>query len=273
MKAALLLVLLAVPAVAAEPFAIVEAYFEDYDRAVIRKLTANAGSPIYISFKMTGFKRDPKENVRLTYTIDCFDPFKTALAVTEAGKIDEALSPQDQKWRPKVNWNLTIPPHAPAGEYEVVITARDAIGAAKAEHRMPFQVRGVAVTPDTPLGITRFEFADSEDGAAKDPAQFKPGSQLWARFHTVGLQPSPEKEVILEQDVTVSDSAGKVMYSKPRAFAEKAKEFYPLRFLNSVFNLELQPKLKAGEYTIRIDARDIVAKKETSYEAKFTVAP
>ncbi len=260
-------------ALAAENFAIVEAYFEDYDHAVIRKLNADAGSPVYVSFKIAGFKRDPKDNVRLSYTIDCHDPFKTPLAESETGKISEALSPQDEKWRPKVNWNLTLPPHAPAGDYEVVIKARDEIGGGQTEHRMPFRVRGVVVTPETPLGITRFEFADSEDGPAKESPRFKPGSQLWARFRTVGLQPSPDKEVIMEEDVTVTDAAGKVMYSKPRAFAEKAKEFYPLRFLNSVFNLELQPKLKAGEYTIRIDARDIVAKKETSYEAKFTVAP
>jgi hypothetical protein len=47
--------------------------------------------------------------------------------------------------------------------------------------------------------------------------------------------------------------------------------FYPPRFLPASFNLDLDPKVKPGEYVIRLEVRDLLGKEEARHEAKFTV--
>lgn len=249
-----------------------EARFEDYDRAVIRNLKLNSGETMYMSFRIDSFKPQAKTNVvRLSYSLDCFDPQGKPVVETHTGKIEQALSPQDEKWRPKVNWSVDVPDHAPGGAYKVAILVRDEIAGSEARHEMPFTVQGEAVSESAELGIAAFEFADAEEGSPKDPPVFAPGKPLWARFRLVGFRPSPENKISIEQDLTVVDSEGKVLFSKPRAFVEEQQSQYPPRFLPASFNLELEPKLKPGEYTVRIDIRDRITQKTAQFETKFSV--
>ncbi len=262
---------LALPAAA--DVAVVEAFFEDYDRAVIRELNLPAGDTLYLRFSIAGFRPDPKSQVRLAYSIDCLDPRKVPLAETFTEKIEQALSPQDEKWRPRITWSLPVPPYAPGGEYTVTIRVRDEIARKEAQHEMKFQVRGETIEPGVPLGVANFEFADTEDGPAKPAPAFSPGNPLWARFRLVGFQITPDKQVSVEQDVAVLDSTGKALFSKPQAMVESGSRFYPPRYLTASFNLDLQSKLKPGEYTIRLDIRDLAARKDARFEIKFNVVP
>ena len=257
----------------APELAIVDAYFEDYDRAIVRQLQVPAGDTVYLTFRIAGFRLKDEKQVRLSYWIDCLDPGKTPVAETLSEKVEQTLSPQDEKWRPRVNWSLVIPSYAPGGEYSVAIRVRDEIAGREARHHMTFRVRGETPDPETLLGVAGFEFADSEDGKAKDPPAYAPGSQLWARFRIVGIQAAPDKRIFVEQDLTVLDAEGKEMYSKPQGLVENQRYFYPPRFLTAAFSLELQPKLRAGEYTIRIALRDLIAQKTARFETRFTVAP
>ncbi len=262
-----------VVAVAAGDVAVIDAYFEDADRAIVRQLQLSAGDPLYLSFRIAGFRADAKKQVRLTYWIDCLDPEKAPLAETFSEKIEQTLAPQDEKWTPKVVWSLGIPTYAPGGEYQVAIRVRDEIAGKEARHQMRFQVRGAPIDTAAALGVTNFEFADTEEGQAKEAPTFSPGSQLWARFRLVGFKVAPDKQISVEEDVTVLDSEGKVIFSRPQAMVENQRNFYPPRFLTAAFNLELQPKLRPGEYTIRLDIRDLVAQQNTRYETRFTVLP
>jgi len=272
----LLAVLLGAPAGLAQAtrgteLAIVDAFFEDADRTLVRQQQLPAGETLYLSFRIAGFRPDPHQRVRLTYWVDCADPQNAALAETFSEKIDATLAPQDENWRPKISWAVAVPASAPAGEYQVAIRVRDEIANREVRHQMPFKVRGQAVEPSETLVLRSFEFADTEGGKPKASPTFTRGSTLWARFRVVGYRVAPDKQIWLEQDLTVLDGEGKTLYSQPNAALEKYAIFYPPRFLPASFSLDLQPKLKPGEYTIRLDFRDRVGEQKARYEAKFTV--
>lgn len=272
-RAALVLlgVLACLPELRAAELAIVDVYFEDYDRRVIRQQVLPAGESIYLTFRIAGFRADDQHRVHLTYWLDCLDPEQVPITETFTKSIETTLAPQDEKWRPKIDWSLVIPSFAPSGEYQVIIRVRDAIDKKETRQAMSFRVQGAAIQPSSTLAIRDFEFLDAENGKPKPQPVFTPGTTLWARFRVVGFKISPEKELSIEEDLSVLDTEGKVLFSRPNAAVEKYTMFYPPRFLPASFNLDLDPKVKPGEYVIRLAVRDLLGKEEARHEAKFTV--
>lgn len=250
---------------------IVDVYFEDYDRRLIRQQVLPAGESIYLTFRIAGFRADDQHRVRLNYWLDCQDPDKVPITETYTQTIETSLSPQDEKWRPKIDWSVVIPSFAPTGEYQVTIRVRDELAQKETRQVMSFRVQGASVSPSDKLAVRDFEFSDAENGKPKPQPVFSPGSTLWARFRVVGFRLSPEKELSVEEDLSVLDAEGKVLFTRPNASVEKYKMFYPPRFLPASFNLDLEPKVKPGDYMIRLDIRDLLGKQEARYEAKFTV--
>ena len=271
--AGVLLLLLAVSASATEKLAIVEAFFEEPDGRIARNFVLPSGDTIYFSFKVAGFRADDRQHVNVAYSIDCLDPRGVPLAETVAGKEEATLAPQDENWKPKANWSLVIPPYAPSGDYRVLVRAEDRIAKAETRYETTFKVRGETTGPEDKLAVRNFEFADAESGAAKPDNVFHPGSTLWSRLKLVGFKITTEKEYWVETDLTVLDSTGRALFSSPNAAVEKHKQFYPPRVLATIFNLDLQPNVKPGEYTIRLDVRDRTGPQGIRYEARFRVEP
>ena len=261
---------LRLPARAAD-LAVVDAYFEDYDRMLVRQQRLTAGDTLYLTFRIAGFHSDKQDQVRLAYWIDCVDPKNVPLTETLNQKIEERVRRQDEHWRPKVNWSLVIPAFAPSGEYRVSILVRDEVASQEVRHQMNFRVRGETIEPSATLTVRKFQFADTEYGTPKPSTTYLPGSTLWARYWVVGFQLGPEKQVWVEEDLTVLDAEGEVLYAKPKALVEKHRMFYPPRFLHATFSLDLQPDLQPGGYTIRLEIRDLLAEQNIRYETKFTV--
>ena len=257
----------------AAELAVVDAYFEDYDRMLVRQQLLPAGDTVFLTFRVAGFRANEKRQVRLSYWIDCLDPQNVPLVETYSTTIEETLSPQDERWRPKVNWSVVVPSYAPSGQYRVQIKVRDEIAGQETRHQMSFGVKGLEVEPSPTLAVRNFEFADSEDGKPKESATYPRSSTLWARFRLVGFKVGPDKQIDLEQDLSVLDSDGKVVFSKPQAAVEKHRMFYPPRFLTESFNLELQQNVRPGQYTIRLDIRDLLGQQTSRYETRFTVLP
>jgi hypothetical protein len=255
----------------AADLAIVDVYFEDYDRTVVKRQDLPAGESIYVTFRIAGFRADDQHRIRLTYWLDCLDPQKAPLTETFTRSIETALAVEDERWRPKVDWSLVIPSFAPTGEYQVAIRVRDEIAQKEVRQAVPFHVRGVQMAPADKLEVRDFEFADSEQGQAKAEPVFSPGSTLWARFRVVGFKVSAEKELAVEEDLSVLNAEGKVLFTRPNSAVEKYHMFYPPRFLPAAFNLDLQADVKAAEYIIRLDIRDLLGKQEARFEAKFKI--
>lgn len=267
----LLFVLFALPLTGFAQLTIADAYFEDYDHRVIRNQKVPAGETIYLSFRVAGFRQDEKHDYKLAWFIDCTDPRNVPVTETATNKIEGTLSPQDEKWRPKVDWSMPVPSFAPTGEYHVAIRVHDELANKDVSQTMTFQVTGEEVKPAEALEIRDFEFADSENGKAKATPVYNRGTTLWARFKVVGFQIGKEKELAVEVDLSVRDSENKVLFSKEKAADEKYKSFYPPRFVTETFNLDIQPNLKVGDYIIHLDVRDMIGQTKAIYDAKFTV--
>lgn len=263
----LLLTLLA----ADQKLAIIDAFFEAPDGAVVRNLTLNAGDTNYFSFRVAGFKPDPKQKVSLNYRIEMLDPKGLPVVEPLADKVETTLAPQDENWRPKIPWQAVVPPYAPTGDYLLKVFVEDKTGKAEARFEAPFKVRGESLEPEEKLALRRFSFSDTENGAPKSDNVYHPGSTLWARFKITGFQITKEKEYWVEHDLQVLDGTGKVLFSNPNASVEQHKDFYPPRVLTTTFNLDLQKGVKPGEYTIRLDVRDRLGEQTISHEEKFRV--
>lgn len=269
----LLLCFAALAAPAAEKLAVVDAFFEEPDGRITRSFVLPAGDTLYFGFKIAGFRPDDRQRVRLTYTVDCLDPQGVPLVESYTDKVDARLSPQDEHWKPKVAWSVVVPVYAPSGAYKILVRVDDEIAKGEARYETLFNVRGETLASEEKLAVRSFEFADAEGGAARPDNVFRPGSTLWARFKLVGFRVIPAKEYWVENDLVVLDSTGRVLLSRPNAAVEKHKQFYPPRVLSTTFDLQLQPGLKPGEYTIRLDARDRLGEQSVRHETKFRVEP
>ena len=267
----LLLFLCACPTLAQAQLAIVDAYFEDTERRVVRSEKLPAGDMLYLSFRVAGFKQTEQRKDLLTWSIECDDPQGKPLAELAGDKIDTTLSREDEKWRPKVDWSLQIPNYAPSGEYAVLIRVRDELATKEATLKMPFQVQGLEVAPSETLVVRQFEFLESDEGRPKPTPAFTTPSTLWARFRIVGFRIGPEKQVSVEVDLSVLDQDGKVVFTRPQAASDSVRLYYPPRFLTETFNLDLQKGIKPGQYTIRLDLRDMVSKQQAQYETKINI--
>lgn len=238
---------------------------------LVRQQRLTAGDILYLTFRIAGYSTDERNRVRLSYWIDCLDPQKVRVTETLSQTIEKRLARQDENWRPKVNWSLVIPSYAPSGDYRVNIRVRDEIAEQEASHQMDFRVRGESVEPSATLAVRNFQFADTEGGAPKPSPTYLPGSTLWAHFWVVGFRVGPDKQVWVEEDLAVLDEEGTVMYSNPQALVEKHRMFYPPRFLRATFSLDLHSQLQPGDYTIRLDIRDLLAQQNSRYEIKFSI--
>ena len=258
------------PAGAAD-LAVVDAFFEDHQRLIVRKQQLPAGDTAYLSFRVAGFKRNDDNQVKISYTIECLDPAQAPLVEPYSRTIEETLARQDQNWRPKIDYSLVVPTFAPSGQYVVNIKVRDEFSGTEVLHPMPFVVKGESVESSGVLAVRDFQFADSARGPTKSAPVFRQGTTLWARYKLVGFRVSPEKQIDVEQDLFVLNADGEVLFTRPQAAEEKHTMFYPPRFLSEAFNLEVQPSVKPGDYIIRLDIRDLLGNQTITHEAKFTV--
>lgn len=267
----LLAIALAGPPAAADKLSIVEAFFEDPDRRIVRNLTLNAGETCYLTFKVAGFKTDPKQHLNLEYRVEFLDPKGEPVVEAFSDKVDATLSPQDQSWLPKIDWERIVPTFAASGEYQVKVHVEDKIGQASADLAKTFNVRGETVDLGDKLAVQQFVFSDSDNGRQKVDDVFHQGSTLFARFKLSGYK-IVDKSYWVEQDVSIRDASGKVLFSNPTV-TEKQRMFYPQRVLTNSFNLDVSKGVKASEYILHVDVRDKVGDQTASYEAKFRVEP
>ena len=267
----LLAIALAGPPAAADKLSIVEAFFEDPERRIVRNLTLNAGETCYLSFKVAGFRTDPKQHLNLEYRVQFLDPAGEPVVEDFSDKVDATLAPQDQNWLPKIDWERIVPTFAPAGEYQIKVHVEDKIGKTEADFATKFKVRGETVDLGEKIAVQQFVFSDTDNGRQKNDDVYHQGSTLFARFKLAGYKIA-DKTYWVEQDLSIRDSTGKVLFTNPTS-TEKNRLFYPQRVLSNSFNLDVSKGVKPGEYILHLDIRDKIGEQAISYEAKFRVEP
>ena len=251
--------------------AVVEAFFEDPDRRVVRNLVLNAGETCYFSFHVSGFKQDAKQHLELGYTVQLLDPQGQPVVEDFTDKVEASLSPMDQNWTPKIDYQRVLPTFAPAGDYKLRVHVEDKLAKATADYEGAFKVRGETIVPGDKMTVQQFIFSDTENGRQKNDDVYHQGSTLWARFKLAGYKVD-DKSYWVEQDLSILDATGKVLFTNPTS-SEKNRLFYPPHVLSTSFNLDVSKGVTPGEYTLRLNIRDKLSNQEITHDAKFHVEP
>jgi len=254
--------------------------FEDERGDVRYSLITAAGTDIVLTFHVEGFERReaeprdgvPQHHVQLHYEAELRDPEGVLVAPGESGEVDTMLGPRDNEWRPRIRWSAALPRYAPSGEYTIALRVKDILSGDEVTASVPVRVRGEALQPTSALGIQQLEYANSPNGPWFPRRVFALGRPIHARYKVAGFQVSPENEVWVEQDWTVIDAEGNVIVHQPNAVVDQEKNFYPTRFLQSTFELQLENP-KPGPHTFRIVVRDRIGGQTVSTDSEFTVRP
>lgn len=234
------------------------------------------GETVFYSVQVSGYQVAPaapadpdKRSVKLSYTIDAFDPKGVKIVESVQSVLDTAISDQDKEWKPKVRAEILLPPFAPSGKYKVTITLTDDLSKAKAFAETAFDVVGTAVESSPELTVRSFGFYRSEDDLKPvSTAAYRAGDTLFARFNMTGFRYGDRNTIDLAYDVAVLNPEGKQIYAQPNAAVEKSFSFYPKAYVPGGMNLSLQPDMRKGQYVIVLTIHDYAGKQ--TYETRQT---
>ncbi|HET8546637.1 MAG TPA: hypothetical protein VFL57_01460 [Bryobacteraceae bacterium] len=235
-----------------------------------------AGRTVYMSFRVAGFSaRGEDREVELTWTIDALDPAKRPIAETVRGNLKVELAPEDKDWMPKVRYNVQVPPVPEPGMYTIVIALEDKVSGKTVRGEQQFRVEGAAVPRAEALGIANFGFLRSENdrAALPEPATYRPGDVVWARFDVTGYKFGERNRYDVRYGLALQDPAGKKVFSQPQAAADSDEGFYPKRFVTATFSITLDKKVAPGEYTLVVTLTDTVGKQTAESARTFRVEP
>jgi len=254
--------------------------FEDEHGDVRYSLVTGAGTEVVMSFRVQGFERRrveqqgevPAERVHLQYEAALHDPQGVLVAPGASGEVDTILGPRDDAWTPRIRWSAALPSYALAGQYKVDLHVKDLQSGEETTGSVPVRVRGETVQPDAPLGVQQLEYANTRNGPWFTRRYFSPRRPVHVRYKVAGFAVSPDNEVWVEQDWAVLDAEGNLVVSQDHVVVDHEKNFYPPRFLRTVFELSLEDPMP-GTYTFRIVIRDRVSGLSTSHDSEFFVRP
>ena len=235
------------------------------------------GETVFYSVQVNGYTIAPpvsatepdSRKVHLSYKLDAFDPKGVRIVETVESVLDTTVSQQDKEWKPKIRAEILLPPFAPSGKYKVVIAVTDDLVKLSASSETAFEVSGMAVEPSTELTVRNFGFYRSEDDAKPiSIAAYRSGDTLFARFNMTGFRFGDRNTIDLAYDVAVLNPEGKQIYEQPNAAVEKSFSFYPKPYVPGGMNLNLQPDMRKGRYTIVLTIHDLIGKQ--NYETRQT---
>lgn len=269
-----LTVLTATAAPAAPKLAIVQTVLHD-QREDAPAISANyryvAGEVLYLSFRISGYtvKNDV---VDLRWQMYLTDPGGLLLAPIERGEFKDEVNSHDKDWLPKVDQAVPLPPQLYAGDYTIHLRASDEAAQATVEETVPFRVRGRTKAARESVLIRGLHFYRGEDDPEPaDPAVYRPGAAVWARFEIDGYQIGEKNAFDVEYGLAVYRPTGEKLFEQPVAADEHDAPFYPKFWLMGGFNLNLGADLSPGEYTVKVQARDKLAQKAGEQTAVFRV--
>ncbi len=109
------------------------------DREALKVAAYRAGDVLWSKFDITGYKFGPGNRVEVEYGVAIVAPSgKTVFSQPQAA-VEEGGSFYPKRYVPGI-MNLTVQPGTPAGEYTLVISARDRIGNQTGEARGAFRI-------------------------------------------------------------------------------------------------------------------------------------
>jgi hypothetical protein len=239
----------------------------------------NPGDFVYVVFEIAGYKTAaPTEyngprHMSLKYTVEPLDEKGASLAAIQKAEIEQDIGPEDKNWLPKRRASFLLPPYVAAGTYHVKLRVEDSVAKSNQEKDLSFTIGGVNVTPGPDLQVQVFRFQRSDqDGPALDPASYRAGDTVWARFVMTGFKLGPENAVDLSYGVTVRRPNGKSLFDQESAAEQRIRgEFYPPQFVPGSLSVTTTKDLAPGEYKLTVHVRDLIGKQSIDFEQSFRV--
>jgi hypothetical protein len=112
---------------------------EEDDRKPLEVAAYRTGDALWARFDIVGYRFGPGNMVNVEYGIAIVSPTgKTVFSQPQAA-VEQGGSFYAKRYVPGI-MNLTIQPKTPSGEYQLVITARDAVGNQTAEAKASFRI-------------------------------------------------------------------------------------------------------------------------------------
>jgi len=250
-----------------QPFAIVNAHLLDREDGypIPDESRYFPGEQVYASFNIAGYRYDEEYQIKLDYRIDFVGAGAAPFSMSQTGRFEEEIFPQDEKWLPVVRAAARIPFHAEAGAYTIRLTASDELAGQQVTAEVRFVVQGQSLPAGQALTIRNFMFLTGDEGERLPVAAYRPGDTVWGSFFITGFQVGQDNSYDIDSDLRIVSEDGEVMYTfAPEG--EHGSPFYPRRWVPAKFHIALDKDIPQGRYAIELSVRDKLGDK--TYQAK-----
>jgi len=230
-----------------------------------------SGQLLYYSFRVSGYQVQ-KDKVDLRWLVVAVDPEGRLLVPAANGAIREEVSGNDKDWLPKVQQTIPLPAQLGPGVYKLKLRVADEAAQTSAEKEIEFRVGGRPLPEAKTISILNLRFLKTEaDRQAMEPAVYRVGETLLAKFDLAGFQLGEKNKFEVEYGLSILNKAGEVLYTQAKAAGDSGAPFYPQKLLIGALTLNLTEGVLAAEYTLAVQARDLVGKTETESRATFRI--
>ena len=239
-----------------------------------------AGELAYGSFLVGNFQKKPGPDpaaeesiISLSYRVEALDPAGLAIQAPVTGKIEASVRREDKDWRPKVRFQLLMPPLPPSGTYHVDAWVKDEFAGKEARVRIPFEVKGYDVAAADKLTLANFRFQRTERASegAWTSAVYHVGETVWVLFDATGFQLGPKNRYDLTYGLAVLDAAGKVLFEQDLATELAEEPDYPKRGMPGALSVRIADGTGKGTYQFLVRVKDRVGSETVEKTGKFTV--
>ena len=219
------------------------------------------GETVFFSCRVTGFKlaesNNDQRSASLSWQVRVTDPSGVLLVADATGRIAQPVFEQDKAWLPKFLHSFAVPSYAVGGSYKILVTVKDEVAADELRTQLEFQVRGHAVEPGEIVVLRNLRFLKGEeDGPPLDPAVYRPGETLRARFDITGYKFGEKNRYGVEYGLAVLRESGEQVFAQPAAASDSSESFYPQRYVPGAVSLNLDPNVPKGAYTLVVMTED-----------------
>jgi hypothetical protein len=230
------------------------------------------GETVYFSCRVANYTKGQDDKVRLAYSVQAFDPSGVPLAEPSRNNFEAEVGVQDRDWRPRIETEVVLPPLVPSGVYKITVKVDDLVAKTSAQLDAPLRVRGHIIHSGTALAVQNLQLfrAENDNEPVAKPA-YRPGDVVWARFDITGFQYGPANRVDVSYVTVLVAAGGTVLWKQPEPAVEQSESFYPKRYIPAEFGLNLDKKMRPGEYAITVTVKDGVGNQTCEMRQPFTV--
>ena len=234
------------------------------------------GETVYLSCRLTGYQiagtAESGRSIKLSWRFHASDADGISVAPDATGQIEVPIFLQDKDWRPKFDHDFLIPAFYASPSVRIELSVLDEVGKSTAKTGVELSVRGREVPPSDTLAARNLHFQRSEtDASPLDPAVFRPGEMLWARFDITGFKYGPKNRYAVDYGLAILRETGDKVFEQPAAADDTNESFYPQHYVPGAISLNLDPMVPEGNYILVITMRDKVGGQSAEARAPFHI--